>query len=157
MKHADFLDRRGCTIKYANDYRDPDTGDIITVIERVTPYGDVVGRATCKLGDNGSYNRWIGYEIAERRCFQQYCHKKGQEHRARARGMKELIDNVAAFCDENMLTKLKNQHVAMLKRAETYDTIYSNCVTTDAKFCEDCIKSRQEFEERADKVLGKTN
>lgn len=157
MNHAELLDKRGCTIKYANDYRDTETGDAITTVVRVTPYGDVVGHATCKLKDNSTYNMWVGYEIAERRCFQQYCHKKGQEHRARARGMKELIDNVAAFCDVSMLAKLKKQHVAMLKRAEAYDAIYSNCVMTDAQFCEDRIKSRQEFKEHADKVLGRAD
>ncbi len=124
----------------------------LTSVERTTPYGNLAALAISAPEDADIVNKWDGAKIADYKIHMQLAHKKDVDYRHRAKGMKELIDNVEDFCDEATIKRMKKQYFSMLKRAAKEKKRYSEMNENYAAFCDSLLSERREIRAKIEKL-----
>lgn len=129
-----------------------DNTPALTSVERSTPYGNIAALAVSSPEDADIVNQWDGAMIADYKIQMQLAHKKDVDYRHRAKGMKELIDNVKDFCDEATVKKMEKQYFSMLKRAAKERKKYSDMNKNYSSFCDNLLSERRKVRAKMEKL-----
>jgi hypothetical protein len=116
----------------------------VTIVSRSSPQGVFTSLAFCAPEDRDVMNKWDGYRIADYKNSILIHKTKANNFLQRAKGIKEAIDNVSYFVNEDTKDRLMRQYHAMMRRYKDEKIIYSGMVDMYNEMCDRRLKARRD-------------
>lgn len=148
-KHYKIIEAKYTPIKDSGEYAS------MTRLVRSTPYGLMEATVYCRKEDDDADNRWDGFKMADYKISMNLHRKRAAVYRQRAKGMKELVDNLRFSYNINtgIIMRMESQYDSMLKRAKKEKNAYRDMRDNYSAYCDVLLDQRRNYRKKMDEHL----